>query len=64
MEGCTGNAEEAVPPSVSGPFGSSGLACRGALGIVFFSLKKKTIPMKMQLFKMSSLGFSLLKSLQ
>lgn len=53
MQGCTGNAEEAFPPSVSAPFGSSGSVCGGALGIVFFSLNKKTRLLKMQLLKIN-----------
>jgi len=41
VEGCTGNAEEAFPPSVPGPFGNMGVACRGALGVCFLLFKKE-----------------------
>lgn len=70
VEGCPGNAEQGFPPSVSGPFGSLGFGCRGALGIVFLPWKKKTRLMKTQslkinIFMLIHLGFFfLLKSLQ
>lgn len=57
-QGCSGNAEQAFPLSVPGPFGSSGFAHRGVLGIAFFSLKEKARLMKMQSLKINNhLGF-------
>lgn len=52
-------------PGCFEPLWKLGSACRGALGTVFFSLKKKTRLMKTRSLKNNSyLGFILLKSLQ